>query len=138
MITVMYGGITHHYVSPKLNYCNTVNNYGSIHNQYTAVLVGNDSLRAGVIKGKDSVCADIFGLIGSKQIKKNVDLVIGGYNTNFEEFRNKEIEPPSVLGITPIVGANFKLPIYQSPKYKIELNNLVSIGIITHSLSVSF
>jgi hypothetical protein len=138
MVTIMYGGVTHHYVSPKLNYCNTINNYGTIHNQYTAVLVGDDSLKAGVLKGKDSVCADILGLIGTAQIKKNIDFVAGGYNTNFDEFRVRNIEPPSVLGVTPVLGVNFKMPIYQSQKYKVELNNLVSLGIITHSVSVSF
>jgi hypothetical protein len=49
-------------------------------------------------------------------------------------FEKRGIIPPSFSGITPVVGVNFKIPITDN----IKINNLVSIGIITHALSVEF
>jgi hypothetical protein len=138
--TILYGGITHHYMASKLNYCNRINNndFGTIHNEYVIGLVGSKENKIGFIKGKDSACGDIFGGIATSAISQNVDLVFGGYNTNTEDFHKRNIEPPSFGGITPVFGLDFKIPIYQGDGYRISLDNLVSFGIITHALSINF
>jgi hypothetical protein len=134
MISLIYGGITHHYMAPKLNYCNTINSVGTIHNEYVIAMAGNRDFKLGLLKGKDSACGNIVGPISSFRIDDNVDFMLGGYNTNFNTFEKRGIVPPSVGGITPVVGLNFKIPITDT----IKINNLVSIGIISHALSVEF
>ena len=134
MISILQGGITHHYTAPNLNYCNTINNVGSIYNQYTIVMVGSKNAKVGFLKGKDSVCANIAGPISSFRISNNVDFMLGGYNANSNAFRKRNMVPIEFGGVTPVVGFNFKIPITKS----IEINNLVSIGIVTHAISVSF
>lgn len=134
MISLIYGGITHHYMAPKLNYCNTINNVGTIHNEYVIAMAGNDKAKIGILKGKDSACGNIIGPISSFNLSDNVDFMLGGYNTNFKTFEKRGIVPPSFGGITPVVGLNFKIPITDN----IKINNLVSIGIITHAISVEF
>jgi hypothetical protein len=134
MISIMYGGITHHYMAPTLNYCKTINNVGTIHNEYVIAMAGSANAKIGILKGKDSACANIVGSISSFKLDDNVDFMLGGYNTNFKAFEKRGIIPPSIGGITPVVGVNFKIPITDN----IKINNLVSIGIITHALSVEF
>lgn len=138
--TILYGGITHHYMASNLDYCNRVgnNSFGTIHNEYVIGMVGSRENKVGFIKGKDSACGNIFGGVASSSISENVDLIVGGYNTNKEAFYKRNIEPPSFNGITPVFGLDFKIPIYKTESYKISLDNLVSFGIITHALSVSF
>ena len=134
----MYGGITHHYVGSKLPYCNTINNYGTIHNEYVAVLAGNQKYRAGILRGKDSACGNIYGGIGAANVSQNVDFVLGGYNTNFDKFHERNIEPPTYKGITPVMGVDFRIPIYSSKQFSIKIDNLISVGIVTHSFSIDF
>jgi hypothetical protein len=128
MISILYGGITHHYMAPKLNYCNTVNNVGTIHNEYIIAMAGT----------RDSACANIVGPIASFNVSENVDFMIGGYNTNFNAFEKRGMLPPNFNGITPIIGLNFKIPLIRQDNFEVSLDNLVSFGIITHALSVSF
>ena len=54
MISLMYGGITHHYMAPTLNYCKTINNVGTIHNEYVIAMAGSANAKIGILKGKDS------------------------------------------------------------------------------------
>lgn len=138
MISLIYGGITHHLIGSNLNYCNTVNNYGTIHNEYFIAMAGTKNSKLGFIKGKDSACGDIFGPIASFSIANSLDFVVGGYNTNFEEFEKRNINPVSVGSITPVIGVNYKIPILKKSSYEVNLNNLVSFGIITHAISVDF
>lgn len=97
-------------------------------------MAGNRDFKLGLLKGKDSACGNIVGPISSFRIDDNVDFMLGGYNTNFNTFEKRGIVPPSVGGITPVVGLNFKIPITDT----IKINNLVSFGIISHALSVEF
>lgn len=132
--SILLGFLTHHYIGHNLNYCNSINSYGTIHNPYAVVLVGNKKNKLGFIKGKDSACGDIFGPVGSIGLSDNVDFVAGGYNTNFKEFEKLGTKPPSINGITPVLGLNYKIPITNN----IKLNNIISIGIITHAISIDF
>lgn len=138
LFTLILGGITHHYMAPNLNYCNLINNSGTIKNNYAIAMVGDKSAKIGVIKGKDSACGDIFGAIGSLRISQQVDFMIGGYNTNFKAFQERNMIPPSIGGITPVFGLNFKIPLYKNKNTAVEINNLVSIGIVTHAISFTF
>lgn len=138
MISLIYGGITHHYLASNLPYCNRINNYGTIHNEYVIGLVGSKDFRVGVLSGKDSACGNIIGPIMAAGISENVDFMLGGYNTNFKEFHKLGIEPPSIGKYTPVVGLDFKLNLYDSESVKINLDNLISLGIITHAISVNF
>jgi hypothetical protein len=138
LTTIILGGITHHYIAPKLNYCNTINNIGTIQNNYIGVMVGNKRFQGGFIKGKDSACANITGLISSYNLSDNFNFMVGGYNTNFKEFEQRNMVPPSVFGVTPIVGVNYKIPLYENKKTKISLDTLFSVGIVTHGIAVTF
>lgn len=138
MISLIYGGITHHYLASNLPYCNRINNSGTIHNEYVIGLAGSKDFRVGVLSGKDSACGNIIGPIMAAGISENVDFMLGGYNTNFKEFHKLGIEPPSIGGYTPVVGLDFKLNLYDGESVKVNLDNLVSLGIITHAISVNF
>ena len=138
MASLMYGGITHHYILPKGNYCNRINNYGTINNEYFVLMFGDDNSRIGFIKGKDSACGNIMGPIGAINMVRNIDFVAGAYNTNTEKFHSLGLEPPSIAGITPILGLNFRIPLYQSDSFSIKLENLLTYGILTHSISMNF
>lgn len=137
-IALLYGGLTHHYISSNLNYCNRINNNGSIFNEYYIAMVGSKNNKVGIIKGKDSVCGNIFGVITSNKIYDNLDMIIGGYNTNLNKFKQRNISPPNINKVTPVIGLNFKIPIYEDKSYKINFNNVISYGIITHSIGVEF
>lgn len=134
MLSILYGGITHHYLASNLPYCNRMNNYGTIHNEYVIALAGTKEAKIGVLSGKDSACGSIFGPVATFSISENVDFVLGGYNTNFDKFKKLGIEPPSINVITPIVGLDFKIKLTDN----VSIDNLVSIGIITHSIRVDF
>ena len=101
-------------------------------------MAGTDKFKAGILNGKDSACGNIFGPITSFKLKNNLEFIAGYYGTNFNKFRKINIEPPSYLGVTPIVGFDFRLPIYKNKKSIISIDNLISMGIITHSLRVDF
>lgn len=133
----MQGGITHHYIASNLNYCNRINNVGTIQNTYNALLIGN-KFKLGVLFGKDSACGNISGPIASLNLSENIDFIAGFYNTNTKVFAKRGIIPPSAGGVTPVAGYNFKFPLYTSDKYSIKLNNIVSFGIITHAISLDF
>jgi hypothetical protein len=101
-------------------------------------MAGNKNTKLGVLKGKDSACGNIFGPIGSISLSENIEFLAGGYNTNFKEFEKLNIRPPSVLGFTPILGLDFRIPIYEDDDIKFSVDNLFSLGIITHALRVDF
>lgn len=135
MITsILLGGLTHHYMLPQGNYCNTINSNGTILNPYTIVLMGSKTLKTGVILGTDSVCAPIYGSVSSVNVYKNLDFMVGGYNTNSAEFINRRLNPISINGVTPIIGFDYRIKLYKN----ITLDTLVSVGIITHALRVDF
>ena len=138
LMTLILGGITHHYMSPHLNYCNQINRVGSIQNDYGMVMVGNAHAKLGVIKGEDSACGDIFGIVGSISVSERFDFMIGGYNTNFRAFEERNMVPVSIGGATPILGLNYKIPVYKGESTTVEINNLISFGIITHAISFTF
>jgi hypothetical protein len=138
MISIIYGGITHHYLASSLPYCNRINNVGSIHNEYVIGMAGTEDFRMGILSGKDSACGNIVGPITATKIYENVDFMLGGYNTNFDDFHELGIKPPSIGGITPAIGLNYKLSLYNGENIKIKLENIISFGIITHALSVNF
>lgn len=134
MITIMLGGLTHHYVGSNLNYCNKVSNFGSIINPYTVAMYGTKTKKAGIIVGKDSVCGNIIGPITSFSFNKSLDVIAGGYNTNKDKFNNRQIQPMSIGNITPVLGLNYKIPLSKS----LSLNNVISFGIITHAIGIEF
>ena len=138
MISLLYGSITHHFIGSNLPYCNRINSNGSIHNEYVIAMVGDANTKVGILKGKDSACGNIMGPVSSFKMSDNFEFILGGYNTNFKKFNELGMRPPTIGGITPIVGLDYRLPIYNGDKFKITLDNLVSIGIITHSLRVDF
>lgn len=135
MITsILLGGLTHHYILSTANYCNKINSNGSILNPYSIAMIGTNKIKSGIIIGKDSVCSPIYGSITSYNIYNNLDLMIGGYNTNIKQFHKKNIEPPSINGITPVLGLDYRIKLQNN----ITLDTLVSVGIITHALRVDF
>jgi len=138
IFSLMLGGITHHFLAPNLNYCNSINDVGTIANEYVVGMAGTEDFKVGFIKGKDSACGNITGAISSINLYENVDFMIGGYNTNFQEFKQIGVEPPSINGITPILGLNFKIPVYKTENTRVSIDNLVSIGIVTHAISFTF
>lgn len=138
MISILYGGITHHFINHDLPYCNRINNVGSIHNEYVVALVGDDAVKVGAIAGKDSACGNIVGPVFTININESFDFVFGGYNTNTEKFHKLGMEPPSAMGVTPIVGIDYKLSLYKGDNFELGLDTIVSYGIITHAFRVNF
>lgn len=132
--TILLGGITHHYLGSSLPYCNAINNVGTIVNPYIVVMSGTNKTKAGFIVGTDSACGRIAGPVASFNLASNLDFIVGGYNTNFKEFKNSGIEPVSIRGITPILGLNYKIPLINN----ISLDNIISVGIVSHAISFSF
>lgn len=138
IFSILFGGITHHYLASDLNYCQKINTHGSIYNPYQIVTVGNKDTQIGIINGTDSACGSIFGPVLRKSITDNLEFVAGGYNANIKSFNERGMEPISYNGITPILGFNYKLYLYKNNNYDITINNVISFGIITHSIGVSF
>lgn len=138
MVSILYGGITNHFIGSNLNYCNSLNKIGTIHNEYAIVLTGSKNKQIGFIKGKDSVCSNIFGIISSFRIDQNIRIIAGGYNTNTRDFEKRNIRPVSIKGYTPLIGMDYELPIYKSTNFEIVFHNLLSLGITTHSVGVNF
>jgi hypothetical protein len=139
MLSIIYGGITHHYLAKDLPYCNTIKGgMGTIHNEYVIAMAGSSDFRLGALVGKDSACGNIFGPMSATRLSDNIDFMLGGYNTNFKKFRERMIEPPSIGGITPVIGLDFKIPIYEEGDTKLSLDTLVSVGVITHAINFSF
>jgi hypothetical protein len=136
--TLIFGGITTHLIGSNLNYCNKLNNYGTIHNEYIIAMVGSNNTQFGVIKGRDSVCSNIIGPIGSIRLGKNFRFIAGGYNTNRKQFAERGIISPSVAGVTPVIGIDYEIHLYKSNNFEIVAHNLVSFGITTHSIGVNF
>ena len=134
LTTILLGGLTHHFLGSSLPYCNRVNNFGSIVNPYAVVMTGTEDLKAGFILGTDSACGTIAGPISSFKLSDNVDFIAGFYNTNFREFNKIGIEPPNIAGLTPVVGINYKVRLSKS----ISLDNIISVGIVSHAVSFSF
>ena len=138
IVSLILGGITHHYLGHSLPYCNTINSVGTIKNPYAIVMAGDKDAKIGFLKGKDSACGDIYGPISSFRLSDSFDFILGGYNTNFKEFNDRGITPPSIGGVTPVVGLNYSLPLYESETVKASFDTLFSIGIITHGVKFTF
>lgn len=140
MISLLLGGITHHFIGSSLPYCGRINNndFGTIQNSYVIGMIGDDDLKIGIISGKDSACANIVGPVVSARMAENLDFVLGAYNTNFKSFHKLGIQPPSINGQTPIVGLNYKINLYDGDNFKVNINNIVSVGIVSHALSIDF
>lgn len=138
MVSLLYGTIVHHYINNNLRFCNEINEHGSVYNQTFVALIGDENKKIGFLKGNDCACGDIFGPISSFTLANNLEFLVGGYNTNYREFENLGIESPSILGITPVLGLDFRIPIYENKNFKVTIDNLVSIGTITHALRVDF
>jgi hypothetical protein len=102
------------------------------------ILAGDKDTKIGIINGKDSACGSIAGPVASFTISENFEFIAGGYNTNFKKFNDIGINPTSISGITPILGLDFRIPIYENNKIRITIDNLISLGILTHSLRVDF
>ena len=132
--TVLLGFMTHHYINPELNYCNTINDVGTIQNTYVVALREGKEIGAGAIVGKDSSCADIAGPVLTLRLNKKMRIVAGGYNTNVESFNKRKMIPPEIRGITPVLGIDYSIPITN----KISFDTIVAIGIITHAISYRF
>lgn len=138
LTTLLLGGITHHYFGHDLNYCNLINDVGTIQNNYVGVLVGSKDFQFGMIAGKDSACGDIVGPIASFNVNDRFSFIAGGYNTNHQKFDNRGINPVTSGDITPVLGFDYKIPLYKSDKTTISLDNIISIGIITQAITFSF
>lgn len=134
LTTILLGGLTHHYIGSNLPYCNRINSVGTITNPYVVVMNGTETAKAGFIFGVDSACGTIAGPVSSFKLSENVDFIAGAYNTNFKQFRDLGIEPPTFAGITPVIGINYKLRLSD----RVSLDNIVSFGIISHAISLSF
>jgi hypothetical protein len=138
MISLLYGGITNHFIGHDLNYCNKLNNIGTIHNEYVIAMVGDKNIQAGLIKGKDSVCSNITGPIASFRLDEDIRLIMGGYNTNVNDFKKRGIQPPNVGSFTPVIGIDYEIYLYKSNNFEVVAHNLISLGITTHSIGVNF
>lgn len=138
IVSLILGGITHHYLGHNLPYCNTINSVGTIKNPYAIVMAGNKNAKIGFLKGKDSVCGDIYGPISSFRLSGSFDFILGWYNTNFKKFNDRGIVPPSIGGVTPVVGFNYSLPLYQGKIVRASFDTLLSVGIITHAIKFTF
>jgi hypothetical protein len=132
--TILLGGITHHYLGSSLPYCNRINSVGTITNPYATVMSGDKESRYGFIFGTDSACGVIVGPISSFAIDNNLDFIVGAYNTNHGKFNSLGIQPPTFFGLTPVVGINYNIRLSEN----LSLNNIISIGIVSHALSVDF
>ena len=139
LFELFLGGITHHPISPQLNYCNAINkSTGTIKHRYGAVLVGNKDFKIGGIIGQDSVCAPIKGVLSSSRITDKLHFIAGGYNTNDKQFKNRGIQPVKIGGFTPVLGLDYKVPIYESKNFKASFDTIFSVGIISHGISFNF
>lgn len=138
MISLLYGGITHHYLGSNLNYCNLINKQGSIHNEYVIAMAGTKEFKMGILTGKDSACGNIIGPVSSTYLDENFEFILGGYNTNDQAFLKRNIQPPKFMGFTPVVGLDYNFSLYKSENVEVEVHNLVSIGIITHAIGINF
>lgn len=132
--SILLGGITHHYLQPSMNYCSTINKYGTIANPYVIGLAGSSTLKAGFILGKDSSCGNILGPIVSYSLLKNLEFIAGGYNANFDSFEGRGMKPIQRYGVTPILGLDYRVFLRKN----VSIDTLVSYGIITHSLRIDF
>lgn len=138
LTTLLLGGITHHYLAHDFNYCNLINDVGTIQNNYVGVLMGSKDLQVGLMVGKDSVCGDIVGPIASLNVNDRFSFIVGGYNTNHQKFYDRGITPITSGDITPVLGIDYKVPLYKSNNTTIALDNIMSFGIITHAITISF
>lgn len=132
--TILLGGITHHYLGSNLPYCNRINSVGTITNPYVVAMSGVEKAKAGFIFGTDSACGTIVGPVSSFKLGDNIDFIAGAYNTNYRQFNELGIVPSTIAGLTPILGINYKIKLNEN----LSLDNIISVGIISHALSVSF
>ena len=138
LTTLLLGGITHHYLAHDLDYCNLINEVGTIQNNYVGVLVGSKKFQVGLMMGKDSVCGNIVGPIASLNVNDRFSFIVGGYNTNHQKFYDRGITPITSGDITPVLGIDYKVPLYKNNGTTIALDNIMSFGIITHAITISF
>lgn len=138
LYTLILGGLTNHYIGSSLPFCNRINNVGTIINPYAIALVGNENAKFGAIVGTDSMCNKIAGPISSFKLGENFDFVLGAYNNNYRHANPKQMESLGFPRITPVLGVNYKISLYKSTNFSVELNNVLSLGITTHALAVNF
>jgi len=139
IVSLSLGLLSHHIVNPQLDYCGKINNSGTIQNSYIIATVGDQDFRGGVIVGKDSTCSTIKGLVFEKNLYKNLDLVFGVYNTNTKAYHNRGIGPVTLDGrSTPIIGVNYKISIYKSKNFTVNLHNLINPYLTSHAVNFSF
>lgn len=135
--TLVFGFMTHHFFAPSLDYCAKIGGLGTIINPHAAILVGHSDykIKLGLMAGKDSVCGNIRGVMGTYEINDSWEFVFGGYNTNYQLFVNRGFEPIHIgKKITPIVGFNHKFKLSEN----VSLNTIVSMGIIVHGIRFDF
>ena len=140
IITLSMGLLTHHIVGEDLDYCNQINDLGTISNTYFTLTAGEERGHVGAIIGQDSVCGNIFGVMGEYFITKNIGVVLGAYNTNTKQYNDRGIDPLNLDGteITPIIGLNYKTYLHKSEDYGIILNNLITPYILSSSIGIQF
>lgn len=140
IITLSMGLLTHHIIGADLDYCNQINNIGTISNTYFTLTAGEEKGHVGVIAGQDSVCGNIFGGFGEYFLTKELGVVLGAYNTNTRRYNDRGINPLSIEGteITPILGLNYKISLHRNERYGIILNNLVTPYILSSSIGIQF
>lgn len=136
--TLLFGGITHHLINYDFNYCNLINNVGTIQNNYAGVLLGSKTFQIGLLKGRDSACGNISGPIMYYNIYEEFGVIAGYYNTNTKRFYERGIPPITFNGYTPIIGIDYKYKLYENKGTLISIDNIISMGIVTHALTISF
>jgi len=153
MVGFGFGGITTHYttIDKGVHYCQELKGTGVIYNQSHFIRFGFGNDAIAFLKGKDSICSPIYGIVYSRWItgSKNWDLnfLFGGY-----EFRKRawdsyaktvpagKITPEPVYmrfggtTIVPVVAIAITFRIWGN----IWLNNAIAPIITNHSFEYRF
>lgn len=143
MMELGYGSITTHYVKNDVKYCKELDNNGTIHNNYYSLRYGSKN-KFGVFFGEDSVCNKIRGSVNSIYLSDSFDFVFGGYNNNYKRVKSIDLGFARTNAflfnnqITPVLGLNYRIELYKYKEYKLQLNNILSLGITTHNITFDF
>lgn len=148
MIGLGLGGVTTHYttVDGSIHYCNNLKDTGIIYNQSHFIRFGWGTRSLSFLKGKDSICSPIYGVVYSTMITwgENWDLsfLMGGYEfrkRNWDRYAEKipnGRKPPEpvymrVGGTTfvPVFAIAFTFRIWKN----LWLNNIIAPIITNHS-----
>lgn len=146
------GGLTPHFVDSKMNYCNQWNDTGIIANKSTYLTIASGRYMFTIMKGNDSICSDIQGMMitwGFKfEERLDMGIIFGGYDyiqENWDEHaRNTPdgVDAPSPVTIeidgnrfVPILGLQVGLHLIRSSSgWSLVLNNILTPVITNHSL----